>query len=432
MPSTFTAEKSVFREGDRLYNTSILFWKIMIIAFCGSSGSGKSTLVRHIKALEYFNGKEVRIKQEDDFLTLRVVRIILGSKLFLEYKEQKFFNIPSTTLGSRLFSYVVYLLYPLIVYFEFLFDHIYYEIIFREKMLLSDRYIYDYIVTFKDALGVYNPVTRFLYERFPRPYLAIFIQINKATALERNKNKIPGKITASAAFHEKILQSYSQIAEQVGMFVVGGDKDLTVSVKKIEKALVLKEKLLKIKSISISGLDGCGKTTLAENLTNYADALGIRSRVEHFYYRGILHKFVERLGQARRRNSANVVVRKKYSFIWALLVYLDSCLQYLFTFITGPNLLIFDRFFYDYLVSFQQLQVTGLWLFEKFIPQADHKILLSCRPEIAHKRKPESPIEYLRETSRFYSQLANKHNIKVVEAERGQEVVLEEALDSFA
>lgn len=403
----------------------------MIIAFCGSSGSGKSMLIKHVKVLEYFSDKEVKIKREDDFLTFRAARKILGDKLFLEYKEQKFFNKPSTTLGSRLFSYVVYLLYPLIVYFEFLFDHIYYEIIFKEKVLLSDRYIYDYIVTFKDVLRVYNSVARFLYERFPRPYLAILIRINKATALERNKNKIQGKITASAAFHEKILQSYSQVAEQVGMFVVGGDKDLTVSVKKIEKALVLKEKLLKIKSISISGLDGCGKTTLAENLANYTKALGIRSRVEHFYYRGILHKFIERLGWARKRNSTNVVMRKKHSFIWALLVYFDSCLQYLFTLITRPNLLIFDRFFYDYLVSFQQLQVTGLWLFEKLIPQADHKILLSCRPEIAHKRKPESPIEYLHETSRLYSQLANKHNIKVVEVRRGQEVVLGKVIDSF-
>ena len=98
----------------------------MIIACIGPSGSGKTTITRNIRKWDYLNGRKVNIKEEDNFITLKFLKLIFGDKLFAQYKNQKYFNQKAFSYLSTIFSWAVYWFYPLIIYLEFITTHFIY------------------------------------------------------------------------------------------------------------------------------------------------------------------------------------------------------------------------------------------------------------------------------------------------------------------
>lgn len=416
----------------------------MIISFSGTSASGKSTIIAEIVKSNIFEDRKVIVREEDSFLIVRILKRVLGEDIFSKYKEEKFFRRKYNNIFSRTFSVLSYIFYPISVYIELLAEYIWYEKISKNTIVLADRFTYDYDVTFKEVLGISNKFVEWLYSHSPKPYLAFLVDIDLKTALKRNKNNIPGKITADESFHKNVLARYCYLAKLHKLVVIDNSDKLETAVKEAGRYIVNKKKFEKIKRVAICGLDGSGKSTITAMLARYMDELGIESKVVHFYHQNLLYKLLRLIGFYQSNEPKDVLYRKsreraerervgKTTFIKAFLRFFDSYIQYLFFIVIHKDKVIFfDRFFYDYLVSFEYLNIKGRSIFKKFLPAVNNRILLDSMPEISYKRKPESVKEFFNESHDIYLKMAQEQDMKIVHIDNKKpEQVLNEVINNI-
>lgn len=403
----------------------------MIIAFFGPSSSGKSTLIKKIRKSAYFKGKKIVVKKEDDFFIINALKKLLGERWFSKYKDVKFYRKKGDA-KTKGFSLFVQLFYPLIVYLDFLFDHVYYEFIFKSKVLIKDQYIYAYIITFKKVLKIDIPFYEFLYKRFPRPYLSFFIRIKKDTSVARNKNPTRYHIASTGKFHEMVLSSYNKIAKYTKALIVDSDSGLEGSVKEIEEHILAKDNLIKVKTISLSGLDGSGKTTTATLLGDYSEQLNISYKIVSFYYQNLVFKLFKSLGIWDTKSKGGFQKRGK-GYLWTIPTLLDSYIQHFFsTTFFRRRLIIFDRFFYDYLVSFEYFGVKNTAFLKQIMPKIDRRFLLWCKPQVCFKRSKESSLSYLTECAEIYKRVAKQYNmVKITTDSKSSQRVLKELVSKL-
>ncbi len=399
----------------------------MIISVSGPSGSGKSTIIAKIKSDDFFSGKKVIIREEDSFLTIKVLKFLLGENLFSKYKDEKYFKKEYSSFFYKLFSSLTHIFYPIVVYIEFFVDYIRYEILFKDTFLIIDKFIYDHSVNFKNILGMNKNWTDLLYDHFPDPYLSFLIDINLTNAsIKRNKNNFPGKVTSERELHKNILNHYGKIAKRHNLIVIDNNGNLKEAVAQVMMYLINKKKLLNIKRIAVCGLDGSGKTTTVNMLEKYAVSLNIDCKVIHFVHNNLLYRLLLAFGYYDMDQPKNVLYKRsrahsvrerinKTPFIMAFLRFFDSYIQYLYYVFTNRNkLIIFDRFFYDYLVSFEYLNIKGRFLFNYFIPEVENKFLFDASPMTLYRRKPERVKAFFIECHEIYLKVAKERNIKVI------------------
>jgi len=171
--------------------------------------------------------------------------------------------------------------------------------------------------------------------------------------------------------------------------------------------------------ITISGLDGAGKSTLIERLQAGLERRGRRVVVRHMnddigvyaWLRSardaLLPAAARRSGRAHRqaagapslaRRLRNAIIWNK---VWRHLLYLvDLCvfLGYrLYLERARRQILIMDRYFYDTLVDVADGRRWGLLrLLARLTPTPDLPIFLDTSPEEAYRRKAEYPLAYQR------------------------------------
>lgn len=397
----------------------------MIISFSGHSSSGKTSVICRLKNQALFQKKDVCVGEEDRFLTVRIAKFLLGNKIFSGYKDERLRQRPMNGISGKIFSFLVQFIYPAILYFDFLLEYIYYEKIFQNRVLLRDRYIYDYLVAFEDILGIHNNVIRYLFIHFPKPYLSFYIKIDAATALKRNKNTRRGRLERKKSFHDRIIGSYEKLASTKKMIFMDGSTNINKSVSKIVELLELKNRLSRTKRIAIIGLDGAGKTTLARLFCEFVRQFNISCKIVHFYHENLLYKVLSRVGFYKvveddsfryARNRVHAQKRKSAPFIIALLRFADSYIQFLFSLVRWRgSIIIFDRFFYDYLVSYEYLNVRWRSLFTRLVPHVDYVILLLSRPKVYYRRKPENTRDFFVQNHVLYRKLAKIYRFKVID-----------------
>jgi thymidylate kinase len=178
--------------------------------------------------------------------------------------------------------------------------------------------------------------------------------------------------------------------------------------------------------ISFSGLDGAGKSTQIENLRAYLEALGYATCPLAFwddvvvlsrYREGFVHKVynseigVGAPGRPVQRRDKNV--RKWYlTAMRHALYFLDAVnLRRVIARArrTSADFVIMDRYIYDELAN---LPLSNPWtrayvrLVQALVPRPDLAYLLDADPETAHQRKPEYPVDFMRECRAAYHRLA--------------------------
>lgn len=414
----------------------------MIFSFSGASGSGKSTIITQIQSYPLFKDKKVVVRKEDSFFTIQLLKYLLGDSIFSQYKDDKYFRKSYSGVSYKFFSILTYLIYPLVVYIEFLIEFIKYEILFKNDILIIDKFIYDHAVNFRNVLGINNEFIEWLYNHFPKPYLSFLIDINLANAsIKRNKNNIPGKVTANVQLHKNILTHYAEIAKRNNVIVIDNNGYLKDAVEKIYTHVINKKKLLNAKRIAICGLDGSGKTTTVNMLAKYVETLGIDYKIVHFVHNNLLYKVLLALGYYDMKQPKSVLYKRsrahsarerinKTSFVMVFLRFFDSYAQYLYYVLTNRNkLIIFDRFFYDYLVSFGYLDIRGRSFFNQFVPFIKNKFLFSVSPEVSYKRKPERVKAFFIECHQLYLKVAKEYNINIINVDnKNPDQVLQELM----
>jgi thymidylate kinase len=183
--------------------------------------------------------------------------------------------------------------------------------------------------------------------------------------------------------------------------------------------------------ITFSGLDGAGKSTQIESLRAALHAAGLRTRLLAFwddvvvgarYREGFVHKvYKSQRGvgapgkpvQRRDKNMRGRHLTAARHFLYLLdAVHLRSVLARESRAARkgkAPVILIMDRYIYDELANLNlrnPLSRAFVRLVQRFTPRPDVAYLLDADPTAAHARKPEYPVEFMKQSRRAYFDLA--------------------------
>lgn len=179
--------------------------------------------------------------------------------------------------------------------------------------------------------------------------------------------------------------------------------------------------------ISFSGLDGSGKSTQIENLRAVLEASGLSTRLVAFwdnvvvgvkYREGFVHKVYK---SERGIGAPDKPVNRRDKNMRAWYLTLARHLLYLLDAInlcrvvagekkTGAGAIVFDRYIYDELSNLtltNPLSRVFVRFVHAFVPRPDIAYLLDADPARARERKPEYPLEFMKECRRTYFELAN-------------------------
>lgn len=178
--------------------------------------------------------------------------------------------------------------------------------------------------------------------------------------------------------------------------------------------------------VSLSGIDGAGKSTQIQTLQSHLRVLGFSSTLYTFWDEVVLFsRLREFLSHAAFKGDKGVGSperpisrRDKNVTSWfatgvRLFFYLLDALSLRLTFgrsHAGADFIIFDRYIYDELANLP-LHSRPIRLYVRMIlsisPKPDIAYLLDAEPEAARMRKPEYPLNFLRQNRDAYIKLSH-------------------------
>ena len=174
--------------------------------------------------------------------------------------------------------------------------------------------------------------------------------------------------------------------------------------------------------ITFSGIDGSGKSTNIANLTAWLTAAGLRVRTATFWDNVVvLPRVRDKLTRKLFRGETGVgapekPVQRRDKNLHPWYVSLGRCFFFLLDSVhlrwlakrmlgTEADVIIFDRYLYDQLAILPiQQKAVRIYarLLCKLVPRPDIAYLLDADPGAAFLRKPEYPLEFLKQYRRSY------------------------------
>lgn len=195
-----------------------------------------------------------------------------------------------------------------------------------------------------------------------------------------------------------------------------------------------------IKIISISGLDGSGKTTQIEYLQDFLESKGYKVSYFHAIDFSIAQK-IRRLIRGRRQAKGinkSVIYATKNQIRLRKIAFLIDTIRFRFLLKKlekqGFDYLVSDRFFYDNIVNIAYLLGKNFPpKIERYMPHADFSFYLQTAPEDIMKRKrvPDQGVPYLKAKKRLYDMYASMWNLVVIDGNGSREDIFKKIISAL-
>lgn len=192
----------------------------------------------------------------------------------------------------------------------------------------------------------------------------------------------------------------------------------------------------RMKLISFSGIDGAGKSTQIEALTNWLAAGGLHVNLLTFwddvvvwsrFREGMSHKVFrgdkgigspEKPLNRRDKNVTSWPVTAVRLFLYSLDA-LNLARKAKHARSSGADVVVFDRYIYDELANLpldRWITRTFVRFLLKVVPTPDVAYVIDADPQAARRRKPEYPLDFIVKNREAYLKLSRlARNIIVIE-----------------
>lgn len=201
-------------------------FKKRVIVFIGNDGSGKTYQAKRLA--EKFSGEGVSVKAiHFDHLLLRIPKFASSGGYFSAHEEKdqsiKLFKVLK---GNKAFG----LIFPVIVYIDFLLFYLFKVILTSEKVLILDRYFYDKLVKFYDLKICNQKIFNLLLKLTPIPSYTFYFNLPAEVGFKRKR-----EMTVSILNRRRII--YDKIVENFGLITINADQKKKIIFSDILKRL---------------------------------------------------------------------------------------------------------------------------------------------------------------------------------------------------
>jgi len=386
----------------------------MFIWFIWNDGSGKTTLAKKITNVKK---KSIYIEEFEYFFIWKILKRFFKKST---HSIQNQIKIKQKTIFTKITPYIVFI--------DLFLEYCFYKIFFSKKIIIRDRTPFDFLMSWKE-LKVSNKFLDIIYIWLSNKYQNFFIDTDPVVCFERRKlqnwkQKLPN-------FYEEKYTLYKDNIDYVNYNNICNNWNFDKTIKTITNHINILEKIKKYNTIAISGIDGSGKTTTIQNLSKILKSYNIKHTTIHFYYNYSILKIIKKIKQVfwfyktktLEELYSNSIKNEKKSkknwknFLWKYFVIFDATLQYFFIKVFSINkLIIFDRFFYDYKISWKFLWISfNEKLFDKLLPSPNIWFLLFAPPDILYDRKPEHTKDFFEECYREYQKVIKQNNLIAID-----------------
>jgi len=266
----------------------------MIIALMGNDGSGKTTIGKELHRIlkETFFFKDVEYREEFNYFILKY--IFRAFKKQISSARKEFLNRQNRQKRK------IFYIWPYLVWIDQILAYCYYRIFKRHKILILDRYAYDFLMSW-EHLGYSNWFVRWLYKHFPKPDIAIILWCDPQKAYERKKD------THSYPLEFYIAQTnkYLSFAKEMQIKTVDTSKDIKTTIfeilnminKKLLNELKSEDKLLILLSLPEENAKNFEKelNNLEKSIRvlnwDYIIKTAIQCNVERIFFQNILRYY---------------------------------------------------------------------------------------------------------------------------------------------